>query len=88
MPLTPPRSRGGIAPYGWIKDRTLKQWVQIPEEQKIVHYIQALRDAGASCEAIANALTSAGTPPRVGDRWHAMTVWRIGRRAMTEETTP
>lgn len=86
--MTPPRSRGGIAPYGWIKDRTLKQWVPVPEEQAIVRYIQAMRGRGESCEAIANALTTAGTPPRVGDRWHAMTVWRIGRRAMTEEATP
>jgi len=85
--MTAPQSRGGIAPYGWIKDRTLKQWVEVPEEQGIVRYIQATRATGASCEAIADALTTAAIPPRVGDRWHAMTVWRICRRATREEAT-
>ena len=86
--MIPPRSRGGIAPYGWVKDRALRQWVPVPEEQATVRYIQGQRDAGSSCEAIANALTTAGTPPRVGDRWHAMAVWRIDRRATMKETTP
>jgi site-specific DNA recombinase len=70
-------------PYGYIKEtitiknRTVHQLNECPNEMKVVHGIIKLKEKGYSLKDIANVLKESKVPTKKGGKWHPVTVQKI-----------
>jgi site-specific DNA recombinase len=72
--------RVGQVPFGFRVAANGVALEALPEEQRVVEEVRALRAAGKTLQAITDKLNDDGVPAR-GARWHLTTVARLLKRA-------